>query len=225
MSDIIINSCYFHSIIHGCDKSLEVMDSILKMGYIKSPKSLGVKARSGCHKESEICLSKVTPSKNKKEIFSCFELYLPKLTSFVIDKSVSSHQKIIKTKCVPTTELHKHTEGTVTNLYDEYRTREDISLDYIKGICIPYNNLVNDPFQFLQFVNEEILMAYYNGLLDYYLIEEIKREQSDIIFKNSRIELLELYIKKLEVLLHEYDRRIPIYHYNIDAGKKCLIKR
>lgn len=214
MSDLRINDCFFHSIIHGEEKSLKVIKGILGDKAIRSPKSLGVKARFGCHKEDDICLSKVTKEKNVHGLISCFDLYLPRLTTFIIDKNVKNNQRIIKPNIVPVDKLYKYKEGTATNLYDEYRTKEDIPLDYVKGICIPYNNLVEDPVLFMQFLCEDILMAYYNGELYQCVIEQIRNEQTNDKAKKLRIDCLEEYIKKVKKLLVDNDTEIPIYNYD-----------
>lgn len=227
IKNLCVNSCYFHSIIHGHDKGLEVIDNIFKTGAIKSPASLGINdTRYGCHKATDICLSKATKKTTKQGVFSCFDLYVSGLTSFIIDKDISKKQKIIKPRVLPVNKLFGNIErGNTTNLYDEYRTNDDIKLEDILGICIPYDKLVNDPFACCMFVVEEILMGYYNCLLGRNAENEIRAKGQGEDKLKLRKELIELYIEEVIKSKNKYGVDLPIYLYKENNNKKELVLR
>lgn len=219
-----VNNCYFHSIIHGANESLKIIDSIFNDGAIKSPESLGVKVRPGCHLASDICLSKITKSRLVKNTHSCFDIYVSRLTSLIIDKEISKKQRVIKPTVISTGEAFLQENGNKTNLYDEYRVREDIFLEYIKGICIPYHNLINDPLTFVPFVVDQILMMYYNGLLDYEYKNKVLREEGTKEAREKRISILDNYIGSIEKLVKDYQLDIPIYLYENSKSPRLVLR-
>ena len=90
-----------------------------------------------------------------------------------------------------------------TNIYDEYRTKESISIDYIRGISIPYNNLINDPISFMMFASEDILIDYYTCGIEPIVIRQILDLKSDNISKMERKRLLDNYLIMLNYLLKQ----------------------
>lgn len=216
IKNLNINDYYFHSIIHGAKEGLKVINNIMKTGAIKSPQSLGVEAREGCHRPNEICLSHITKNAIKYDTRSCFDIYVSRLTSFIIDKEISEKFQIVKPKVITTIESFLYNYNDKTNLYDEYRTTNDIPLEYIKGICIPYKNLLNLPLTFVPFVCEDILIAYYNGNLDWHYREKVLNKESGQQAFDRRKYFLDAYIDKLQSILQKYHSDISIYHYQND---------
>lgn len=219
-----INDYYFHSIIHGAQEGLQVIDNIIKTGAIKSPESLGVEARFGCHRANEICLSRVTNGNVKCGSISCFDIYVSRLTSLIIDKEISNRFQLIKPKVITTEEIFLHNYNNQTNLYDEYRINNDIPIEYVKGICIPYKNLLNLPLTFVPFVVEDILMAYYNGGLDNFYRESVLNKEEGQQAFDRRKYFLDRYICQLETILHNYHFDVPIYCYDDDSDKKLVLR-
>lgn len=221
INNLNVNDYYFHSIIAGCERSFSILKNILITGAIKSPKSLKIRGRVGCNKVDEICLSANTKINNPKIYTSCFDLYLSRLVTLIIDKEYSKKYKVIKPKVITTKEIFSSDEyinGNVTNLYDEYRTRNDIPLKYIKGVSIPYNNLIDDPICFLTFASEEALMEYYNYGLDFNIIRSFAIEKSTEEEKKARIKSLENYIACINKLFEAAQLDIPIYTYENDKN-------
>lgn len=224
IKDLNINNYYFHSIIHGINEGLEVINNIAKMGAIKSSQSLGVKARFGCHHESDICLSHITEVKSMPEAISCFDIYVPRLTSFVIDRNISQVCKIYKPVVAANEEIILNNNYNKTNLYDEYRTKDNIPIEYIRGLCIPYHSLTIDPLVFVPFVVEEILMSYYNGFLDSRIHDLILMRETTKEAYDKRVNILNNYIEKLEEIFNLYDLDIPIYYYESEPNSKLVLR-
>lgn len=224
IKDLNVNDYYFHSIIHGAEEGLQVIDNIIKMGAIKSPQSLGTKARIGCHDKSDICLSHITKSNILQGTISCFDIYVPRLISFVIDREVSKSCQLYKPANAPIQEIYFYNDAKKTNLYDEYRTKKDIPLEYIKGICIPYYNLVEDPMIFIPFIVEDILMDYYNGNLDNDIINLILQNETTEEAYDKRVVALNKYIDNLERIFETYRVNIPIYYYENEPSPKLILR-
>lgn len=216
IKNLNINDYYFHSIIHGAKESLKVINNIMKTGSIKSPQSLGAEFREGCHRPNEICLSHITQNAIEYDTRSCFDIYVARLTSFIIDKEIAQKFQIVKPKVITTDEIFLGNYDDKTNLYDEYRTTHDIPVEYIKGVCIPYKDLLNLPLTFVPFVIEDILIAYYNGDLDWRYRERVlDKERGQQAFERRK-HFLDDYIDKLQSILQKYHSDIPIYHYQND---------
>ena len=219
-----VNDYYFHSIICGWENSFYTLKGILEKKEIESPKLLGIDKRFGCHDKDDICLSCNTDSKNMKRYESSFELYLPRTLTLIIDKEFSKEHLVIKPKTITTKELfsnHKYIDKHYTNIYDEYRTKESISINYIKGISIPYNNFVNDPIAFMMFACEDILMDYYTSGLDPIIVKQILDLKNDNLSKIERKRMLDNYLLKISELLKYSDTNIPIYNY--ENNKKLIL--
>ena len=165
IKNIKVNEYYFHSIIHGAQNTLKTLDGIFSSGSISSPKYRNINKRFGCNSLDEVCLSSQRKVSNVNLYKSCFDLYLNELVTLIIDKSIKKNARIYQPKLVTTDEIFLmfNTEG-YTNLYDEYRTKDIITTDYIKGISIPYEALATDPFLFVKLLDEE-MRNYLGGLV------------------------------------------------------------
>lgn len=223
---LIVNQYYFHSIIHGYEKSLETIESIIKDGYIKSPSSRGLEQRKSCCKSTEICLAEKIKNKDKKKYVSCMDIYLPRLTTFVIDKQVKKTVKIIRPRIITTEEAFNNYGkfDNATNLCDELRAVGDISLEYVKGISVPYNGLINDPYFFFTFFDEQVLMDSYNGVHDSSLLKSIRAEFSDEKHMLQRKEYVEAFIVELSSKVNKNGLNIPLYNYD-SSNPHQLVKR
>lgn len=224
INNLDINDYYFHSIIRGWENSFYTLKSILEKRKIESPKLLGIDKRFGCHDEDDICLSCNTNISNAKRYESSFKLYLPRTITLIIDKEFSKDHLVVKPETISTKELFsnsKYIDKHYTNIYDEYRTKEPISIDYIKGISIPYNNLVNDPVCFMMFACEDILIDYYTCGLDCIIVKQILDLKSNNLSKMERKKILDNYLLKLYKLLEYSDTNLPIYNY--ENNKKLIL--
>lgn len=223
--EISIKQYFYHSIINDSNSTLSTIDSILKSKYIMTSNSLGTKVRKGCHSADEICLSKYTPIKNKNNYVSCFEIYLPMSTTFIIDKKFSKDFKVFKPKLVSTDTIFKSKRtSSLTNLYDEYRTKSNIPIDYIKGISIPYDKLISDPFIFYLYTHESALLSYYNGYIPSEMAELIYEEGSSSLRENERKSYMEEYIENINSIAKSNSFSMPIYLYN-DMDSLVLKKK
>ena len=215
IKNLKINEYYFHSIIHDYKNTLKTLNSIFSSGSISSPKYRNVSKRSGCNAIDEICLSKQRKISNAKIHRSCFELYIPELVTLIIDKDVKNIAKIYQPKLVSNDEIFLMFETTgYTNLYDEYRTKDIITLDYIKGISIPYEAIVNDPFLFLKVLDEQTLINFYNGLINYNEVERMRNDLSSKKHIDERCNFLNQYIDRIKQVMSNNDIDLPIYEYN-----------
>lgn len=214
IKNIKVNEYYFHSIIHDVNNTLRTLNSIFSSGSISSPKYRNVSKRSGCNSLDEICLSAQRKIGNAKLYKSCFDLYLPELTTLIIDKEVRKNARIYQPKLVSTDEIFLMFDNNgYTNLYDEYRTKDIIPTDYIKGISIPYDALATDPFLFYKLIDEQALMNCYNGLINY---DEVKRMRDDLTNDKEKIKrskFLDNYISKIKEVLKDNGYDLPIYEY------------
>jgi len=215
VKNIKINEYYFHSIIHGIENTLKTLNDIFSSGSISSPKYRNINKRFGCNSLDEICLSSQRKISNAKLYRSCFDLYLPELTTLIIDKSIKKNARIYQPKLVTTDKIFLmfNAEG-YTNLYDEYRTKDIITTDYIKGISIPYDAIATDPFLFLKLIDEQALMNTYNGLIDYSEVARMRKDLTNEKDKKKRCEFLEYYIDKIKIVMSNNNIDLPIYEYN-----------
>ena len=224
INEIDINECYFHSIIHGAKESFVILDSIISNKAILSPRILHKKVNRGCHKDNEICLSHITdkPS-NIEDYLSCFDIYVSRLMSFIIDKEIARKNNLYKPELLSTSDIFDCSinNSSYTNLYDEYRAIGRIPFKYIKGICIPYNQIINDPYIYLTFLNEEEQIKYYNGYVYLEDIDKYKLNNNKISDKNKRIQFMDKYIDSVEKLIKFYNIKLPIYLYD---DKKLVLK-
>ena len=131
--------------------------------------------------------------------------------SFIIDKNGFNTYKPL---LVTTNDLlNMDTKSKLyTNLFDEYRTKDIININYIKGISIPYKSLITDPYVFLTFIDSDSQNKYYNGTLN-------KLKYKDII--KRRKEFMDKYICSIEELIKQSNIDLPIYYYD---ERKLVLK-
>ncbi len=213
-TDVSLKKYFYHSIINDSTSSLNIIKSILDSGYIMNSSSQGVKVRRGCHNSNEVCLSHYTPLKNNKNYISCFKIYIPLLTTFVIDEDISKKFKMFKPKLVTTDAIFKNKcSSKVTNIYDEYRTKNNIPLEYIKGLSIPYKGLVSDPFLFYLFSTEDALVAYYNGYIPSDMADVIYEEGCNSKQESNRRNYMDDYIERIDSIAKSSEFKLPIFYY------------
>lgn len=220
-----INDYYFHSIIHGFNLSFSIIRNIVESKAILPPKKSKIYGLNSKNHEDEVCLSKETekPKIDSYKYLSGMSLYVPKFTSFIIDNSLTDKRVVKKPDLCSTSSIFEEESMGKTNLYDEYRTKGIIELKYIKGLSIPYDNIIKSTFNYLLFMDEGLLMKYYNGLITY---EEIKKVNDLCNSKEeicSRKETLDTCILNIEKLFRMYNVNIPIYFYRDDKDDKRLI--
>jgi len=218
-----INDFYFHSIIQDYTTTNLVLSSIINTGAIKAPVKIDKEKRYGCHKETDICLSKITDTSNIKDItiyLSCFDFYMNNFTSIMVDKEFDKTHKIIKPKLVSMMDYAYEPDlilsGDTTNIYDEYRTEDDISLEYLKGVCIPSEHLIEDPATFAIFIMKELFDAYLANTLDANIINMIRRDRSSLDDINKREEFVKKYVLEIKEMFDRINIDMPIYDYNSD---------
>ena len=225
IKELNINDYYFHSIIRGANKTFDTIDSVISSRALLSMKLQHKQVINGCHKDNEICLSSVTDEPlNAEEYRSCFDIYVPRLVSLVIDKEVSKKQKIIKPELLSTTEIFNSIgmNNSYTNLYDEYRTIGRIPFKYIKGICIPFDDINNDDIKYLTFLDDDRLIEYYNGLIPLEVMNMYSKRYNNDIDKNKRIDIMDKYVDAIRVLVKQKNVKLPIYYYDSNERKLVL---
>ena len=224
---INIRDFYYHSIIQDYDNTKLVLNSILEGGYIIAPPTKGENKRFGCHSDNQICLSKYTDYNIKKfNIYlSCFDFYLTKFTTILLNKNLDKEYNIFKPLLAPNTELYLSdllNKGSHTNIYDEFRTIDPISIDYFRGVCIPYDNIINDSALFVIFYSEIFFEQFLTTGLDEYMMKSIKKQNNSKDDYKTRKEFMDNYIKELKEIFGKYNIDIPIYDYKED--KSLILK-
>lgn len=227
VKNLYVNDYLFHSLVHDYRESIITLDSILTDGGIIPPSIKKINKRYGCNKSDETCLSmnnNVAGVRNINLYVSCFELYLSRLVTIMIDKKFSKDFKVFKPKLVSTCDIILNPDlvdgGDCTNLYDEYRTKEIISTDYFRGISIPYDALVEDPITFFTFLVKEAMIEFYNFGLDENLQRTIKMEQGGLRAKEDRKRMVNQYIESIKEIFSSHGMDMPIYSYSEDKTFK-----
>ena len=225
IKELSINDYYFHSIIRGANKTFDTIDSIISSRALLSMKLQHKQVINGCHKDNEICLSCVTEEPEKVEEYrSCFDIYVSRLVSLVIDKEVSKKQKIIKPELLSTTEIFNSIgmNNSYTNLYDEYRTIGRMPFKYIKGICIPFDDIINDPIKYLTFLDDDRMVEFYNGFIPAEVLDTYSKRYNNDKDKNRRIEVMNKYVDAIRILVKQKNVNLPIYYYDNNERKLVL---
>jgi len=225
---IKLEDYYFHSIINDNRNALNTLDGIFMKGSIMSPHELGVKKRYGCHKSNEICFTTKKKNPNIKLFNSCFDLFVDRLVTIMIDPSFIKEETIVN-PIIVSTDLHiqldnlgKLDSNIFTNLYDELRTTGNIPVEGIKGICLPYDGLINDVIKYITFTDFNQLIDFYTGNMTEILMNFLR------LFHSSEEELIKRkndidnYINVLKWLINSYGLDIPVYNFTIDRELKLI---
>jgi hypothetical protein len=222
-----IRDYYFHSIIQDYENTKVRMEAILNTGGVIAPPTIGELKRYGCHSDNQICISKYTEiSPDKLKLYlSCFNLYLSKFTTILINKSFADNHIITKPKLATNRELYMQdllNKGTHTNIYDEYRTTDMITMDYFEGVCIPCDKLINDAGMFVIFFSDVFFDMFLKGEVSARIIDMIRHDKNNEEDANERRKFIEQYILDLKELFGKYNFDMPIY--NFTEGKELVLK-
>lgn len=219
MKSIALNKFYYHSILGHKKLSLKKFNKILKTGYIKTRASMGMTSEHSYSKDNEVCLSMYEEEKISDTI-SSFDLYFPRTMTLLIDRKI----KVYKPTLIATKDLSLNLENhkTYTNINNEVRCKEDISVDLIKGICIPVEQLLEDDYSFLLFISSwfNLLIGSLNESSDLPVPVFLEKK----LYRNNRLYEIMDYIHKIEKLLKRYNIDIPIYEYTSDRNIRLLNK-
>ena len=139
-----LENCYFHSLNVNSEKTLELLDKVIKDGRILSLEKSG-SSYDGfrMNKKDEICISKKSPFK----LFynSAYNMYVRNRLSFILKGDLPG---IYKPELIPIKDTFgdgfRFSDTGFTDMYDEYRVRDEISLDDVIGINIPVTSIVNN---------------------------------------------------------------------------------
>lgn len=194
---IDIKDCYFHSINLDGAGTLIVFDKILKDGKILSlEKTSFSSSKYRMNKSDEICLSK----KNRYSIFheSAYDIYVKSCLSFILRGDLPG---VYKPELIPIKgDGMRYLDSGKTDLVGEYRIKDEISLDDVIGINIPFNGLINNLGEYKWFflgVDES-----FKGKLNHN--------------KKTRIKNVMMFYDKVNECLGNYHLSIPIY--DLEAG-------
>ena len=185
MMDLDINAYYFHSLILGREDTLKVLENILKCGKVLSINKGGYDGNNmRMNTHDEICLSK----KNNLGVSpSAYDLFTRKKVSLIIKGNLPN---VYRPMMVEENGFYKVDPGKTT-LYDEYRIKDEIPLEYVVGINLPVGFVLNSGFGYkyffgsgkdfnqLKFISSK---NRYNSVVSFY--EEIKS-----IMKRNNIDL------------------------------------
>ena len=226
IKELNVNDYYFHSIIHGAKKAFDVVYGVIDKKAILPPRQISNCSRIGCNSNDEVCLSSVTNFKGNTENYrSCFDIYLPRLLTFVIDKEFSVKHYVRKPPLLSTSAVFKMVEkgnNKYTNLYDEHRTKGSVPFKFIKGLSIPYNDIINNPMVYLTFIDEMSQVEFYNGYMFEQAINLYNKKFMETGMR-KRIEFMEKYIYALEELISSENIDLPIYFYEHDGNERKLV--
>lgn len=126
---------YFHGTAGLNGKKFNQMNilKILNEGYIVSRQESLYYSFGTCNKDNSVCLCDCNLEK-KESFYSAYEMYILSGPSLVLDRNI----KVIKPAI-----NHFPIEEEWTNMYDEVRSLEKISLDHLVGITLPLVFLQN----------------------------------------------------------------------------------
>ena len=223
-----VDDYYFHSIINDDKSAMRTLDGIFIKGAIMSPDSLGVEKRYGCHKSNEICFTQKKKNPNIKFYNSCFDLFVDRLVTIIINPSFIKKETIIEPVVIPT-ELHimldacdKLDSNVYTNLYDELRTTGNIPVESFKGICVPYDGIINDVIKFETFTDFERLIDFHSGNMTTEQINFIRLFYSSDSDTKKRKQYIDNYIEVLKWLIKSHGLNIPVYNFTEDKKLKII---
>lgn len=195
-----VNDCYFHSLILGEKEALEVFNSILKSGKILSLDKGGYDSNSlRMNNREEICLCK----KGKLHLFydSAYDLFVMRKLSFIIRDLPG----IYKPEMIPIRETFgdttKYIDSGKTDLYDEYRVKDEISLDRVIGINFPVNSILSSV----------------TGYKLFFLGKNDSFRNVKFMTSKERVNNVISFYKKIVSKMDELGVNIPIY--DIDTGR------
>ena len=199
-----IRNCYFHSLNLNGEKTLEVIESILKDGKILSLDRSGKNYGSiRMNKSDEICISKIC--KSKPFYNSAFDMYVKQKVSFILKGNLPDVYKpeLIPVSCTFGNELDFCDSG-FTDMYDEFRVKDEISLEHVVGINVPFGSIISS------------LGSYKWFFLDF--DEDFRGNMNDP--KKVRIEKAISFYESMQHILKENNVSLSIF--DIEAG--CEIK-
>ena len=195
-----IRNCYFHSLNLNGEKTLEVLEDIIRDGKILSLERSG---KSYDHvrmnKSDEICISKMC---NQKLFYnSAFNMYVKQKVSFILKGNLPN---VYKPDLIPVSstfgdELSFCNSG-FTDMYDEFRVKDEIPLDYVVGINVPFKSIMDN------------LGSYKWFFLD--CDESFRGKMNDS--KNVRVERVISFYRDMKTILDENGIYLPIF--DIEAG-------
>ena len=210
MAKIDISSVYCHSLIGARRYALKKLNNIFKMGVIVPPCNNPYSDDPEFNRLDEICLSKFEGIK-LDGYESAFHLYVNTYITLLLKEPA----KLYRPSIIRTDEItqEKKDSGLYTNLFDEWRTDEFISVDDIVGISIPVECLFDNDLNYLLFNS---------------VICSILSSEEDADMRLSRYAFLrgkelrdykKAYniddaISKIEKLLKKYNLDIPLYEYS-----------
>lgn len=139
-----VKDYYFHSLNLNSEKTLELLEKIIKDGRILSLEKSGSYS-DGFHmnKRDEICISR----KSRFRMFynSAYDIYAREKLSFILKGDLPG---VYKPELIPVSETFgngfRYIESGLTDMYDEYRVKDEISLDHVVGINIPTRIMVDN---------------------------------------------------------------------------------
>lgn len=197
-----VKNCYFHSLNLSGDKTLEVIEDILNDGKILSLDRSGKSYGSiRMNKSDEICISKMC--KRKHFYNSAFDMYVKQKVSFILKGNLPN---VYQPELIPVSytfgdELSFCDSG-FTDMYDEFRVKDEISLEHVIGINVPFKSIINN------------LGCYKWFFLDF--DEEFRGRLNDP--KRVRIEKTISFYRDMTKIMNESGISLPIF--DIEAGRE-----
>lgn len=187
--------CYFHSLVFESDVALKIFESILKEKKILSIEKSGIFYDNlRMNKIDEICISK----KGKISFFynSAYDLFVRRNLSFMIKKDLPN---VYKPELISVRDTFKDRNNFVnsglTDLFDEYRVKDEILIDDVIGINFPVSSILS---------NSSCYKIFFGNNYDYKVSFDMRKE-----------EVISFYHSMLDIM-RDNDIDIPIY--DIDAN-------
>lgn len=197
-----LKNCYFHSINFNSEKTLEVFGKIISDGKILSLEKSGIYANDfRMNKKDEICISKKSPFKMFYN--SAYGMYTREKLSFILKGDLPG---VYKPKLIPVSETFggalRYVDSGLTDMYDEYRVKDEIPLDHVIGINIPVSAIVENIADYKWF---------FLGLDESF--REKKNDNYSVRVSNTR----DFYRRVVEIL---ESNGIDLPIYDVEAGKE-----
>lgn len=195
-------NCYFHSLNFNSDKTLEVLQKIISDGKILSLERSGNNYNGyRMNKRDEICISK--KSQFKRFYNSAYDIYVRQKLSFILKGDLPN---VYKPELISVYDTFgdsvRFVDSGKTDMYDEYRVKDEISFDQVIGINIPVTSIVGNMADYKWF------------FLD---LDEGFRFKRNDNYKN-RVINTRCFYNEVVSILEKNGISIPIY--DIDANKE-----
>lgn len=209
-----IKNYYIYSFLTPSEKSIQTLNRCFKNKSFFSDKIF-------------IDLYLCRRTLNKKKYKSKFSLYFSETMSILIDKKIKDIRTISRPTLVTLDEKKydkRYNSEEYTDFYDSLLLAGDIPIKYIKGIIIPIEKYIEDPFLYSLFVGKNDFTTYLNGVYTKHEIKSMRTSLKENYSKEEIKKYLDGYISSLDRMMMDNDVYIPQLKYSVEDTKILLLR-